>query len=349
MSAFPLRFVKIQVPAQESISSDVRPHDLRFAFCSRMILEEQNGASFWDSLSRSLDRMTNFTYGDSCQTGDDKYVIAQFPSDASLSWVLDLRSFLNVAELKYKTFEPRLYHVQSKPDLWKRVLDGVYHGEITITDPRVYKRAVFFTWYDQGAEWRIDFDERTVNEEAAEWMIGCSPLRIADRANIDWRFENPDSDDIIDFTPSGIKERAGGKFTDAIVVSTRAHAMLNPAETRQLIDLCTLSSGANYATGLAQVARLCRIWDIEHPKSLPILNDFSDRIGSIISTRGRHFFAGRTKPAVSEEVSHSSDHLQAADMAAGWAAHLLTLSGGDYRSLARQFISVCVNGVVYPG
>jgi hypothetical protein len=291
--------------------------------------------------------MSNFKYGDSCQTGDDKYVIAQFRSDTSLSWVLDLRSFLNVPELKYKGFEPRLYHVQSKPELWKRVLDGVYQAEITITDPRVYKRAVLLTWFAQGAEWHIDFDERTVNEEAAEWMIGCSPLRIVDRADIDWQFQRPDSEDIYDFSPSEIKKRAGGKFTDAIVVSARAHAMLSPAETRQLVEISY--SGANYGTELAQIARLCRIWDVEHPKSLPILNDFSDRIGRLIRHQGLRFFAARTRPAASEEMSHSSDHLQAADMAAGWAAHLLTLNGGDYRSLARQFLCVRVNGVVYPG
>jgi hypothetical protein len=45
-----------------------------------------------------------FKYGDACESGDDKYVVAQFCSDASLAWVPDLRLFLNLPELKYRGF-----------------------------------------------------------------------------------------------------------------------------------------------------------------------------------------------------------------------------------------------------
>src|ERR1700730_2840173 len=51
--------------------------------------------------------MSAFKYGDARESGDDKYVVAQFRSDASLGWVPDLRSFLNLSELKYKDFHVR--------------------------------------------------------------------------------------------------------------------------------------------------------------------------------------------------------------------------------------------------
>ncbi len=56
---------------------------------------------------------------------------------------------------------------------------------------------------------------------------------------------------------------------------------------------------------------------------------------------------GREK-AVFEEASQMTDHMQAADFAAGWAADLLLATNGDYRSLAKRFRWVGVNGVVIP-
>ena len=43
--------------------------------------------------------MPGFAYGDSVKTGDDKYVLAQFRHDAILTWVSELRSFLDLRSL----------------------------------------------------------------------------------------------------------------------------------------------------------------------------------------------------------------------------------------------------------
>ncbi|MGC2420037.1 MAG: hypothetical protein WA405_00125 [Candidatus Acidiferrales bacterium] len=293
--------------------------------------------------------MSAFAYGDSSRTGDDKYVLAQLRSDATLSWVVDLRSYLNLPELKYKFFQPHIFRVQSKRDLWKNVQEGVYQAEITITDPRVYQEAVILDLLEQQAEFGIDFDLRTVNEEASHWMIARSPLSLAESVTMDFAFEISDPGAGISFTSGAIRERAGGKLNDAIVVSARAHAMLSPAEAKEIASIKYLSGGMNYGLALAKIARLSRMWDVEHPKSLPILNEFSERIAYIAAGHGVFGRRFKSQPFVTEGGSHSSDHLQAADMAAGWAANLLTLSGGDYRSLAQKFATVCVNGVTYPG
>jgi hypothetical protein len=293
--------------------------------------------------------MPTFAYGDSCRTGDDKYVIAQFRSDASLSWVIDLRSYLNLPELKFKFFEREKYRVQSRDELWKSVLAGVYQADVTISDPRVYKRAVILRLYDEHAEPGIDFDQNTVNEEAAQWMIQASPLGFADSATADLVCEDPDSEDAFSFSSEEIHKRAGGKLSDAIVVSARSHAMVGPEEMRELLGNSILASHGYYCPSSPKLAQMSRMWDVEHPKSLPILNEFSKRIAYLAVGRRMGKRNLNETPTVTEGKSHDSDHLQAADMAAGWAANFLALNGGDYRSLARRFSSVCVNGIAYLG
>jgi hypothetical protein len=51
---------------------------------------------------------------------------------------------------------------------------------------------------------------------------------------------------------------------------------------------------------------------------------------------------------VREESSKNIDHIQGADIAAGWAVDILMLTN-DYAALARQFAVVSVNGLGIPG
>jgi len=296
-------------------------------------------------LKAEFETESKFAYGDSCRTGDDKYVIAQFKFDASMSWAADLRSFLNLRELKYKFFEPRRYQVQSKADLWKRVTEGVFQAEITIADPSAYKHEVILTLLDERAEPGIDFDMRIVNRAAARSMIAASPLGLANVATSDFVLND---DEAASFDAEAIHERAGGKLNDAVVVAARSHAMVGPKDIKTLVEIMCLEGNLADGLAIARSTQRSRLWDIEHPRSLPILNDLSDRIAYLAAGRLRLPWR-RGLPAVEEGASVDSLHLQAADMAAGWSANLLTLTGGDYRSLAQKFASVSVNGIVYPG
>ena len=112
-----------------------------------------------------------FKYGDACESGDDKYVVAQFRSNASLAWVSDLRSFLNLPELKYRDFHPRRHQVMSNAEIWAKFERGVQQAEITIVDPLFYRHAVLDDWLDQGAEEGIDFDLKMVNDSAGELLV----------------------------------------------------------------------------------------------------------------------------------------------------------------------------------
>lgn len=300
-----------------------------------------------------------FKYGDACESGDDKYVVAQFRSDASLGWVPDLRSFLNLAELKYRDFHPRRHQVMSNAEMWAKFEKGVQQSEITIVDPSVYRQAVIDDWLDQKAEPGIDFDLRMVNDQSGEWMIQMSPLGIAERTSVDYYYQHVAFDattgrfspnaEFQDFSAATIRRRAGGRLKDATVLAARSHAMLSPSERREVVAICSDFSDTDYGTRCALLAKMCRVFDVDHPGSVPILNEFSDRLIHAAGVGNVAALLRGSSKMVSEEKSHSTDHIQAADMAAGWAVDLLIYSRGNYAELAKRFAWVGVNGVVIPG
>jgi hypothetical protein len=120
--------------------------------------------------------MANFTYGDSSRTGDDKYVLAQFRSDASLAWVGELRAFLVQDELKYKHFFPQRHRVRSNAELWRRVENGVHQAEITIIDPRSYKDFAVYELLEQQAVPGVDFDIETINDKSGNILLSRARL-----------------------------------------------------------------------------------------------------------------------------------------------------------------------------
>src|ERR1700722_15287304 len=263
--------------------------------------------------------MANFTYGDSCRTGDDKYVIAQFRSDASLSWVGELRAFLMKDELKYKWFHPERHRVMSHPALWKRVESGVQQAEITIIDPRSYRDFAIGELLEQQAVPGVDFDLETINEISGRYIIEWSPVGRIGAFSLDWLADNTTVEDAMDFTPEGLRKRAGGKQRDAVVLAARSHAMVSPSELSEILSSHFGGGRLDFQTGMKYVTDVTRVFDVEHPKSLPILNEFVQRLAHTAGVpRSIAHIMQRTK-AVYERSSHEIDHLQAADIAAGWA------------------------------
>jgi hypothetical protein len=212
---------------------------------------------------------------------------------------------------------------------------------------------------EQQAEPDIDFDLKMVNDESGEWMIQMSPLRIADAMSFDYYNERVAFDEATgrfapdakfqDFSAATIKNRAGGRLKDATVLAARSHAMLSPSERREVIAICSRPSGIDYETRCAALAKMCRIFDVDHPGSIPILNEFSDRLVHAARVGNVASLLRSPSKMVAEEKSHNMDHIQGADMAAGWAVDLLIFSRGDYRELAKRFAWVGVNGIVIPG
>jgi hypothetical protein len=286
--------------------------------------------------------MTNYTYGDACRSGSDKYVIAQFRSEADLDWVNRLRAFFLKDELKYRDFQPERHRVQSKPELWARVVKGIGQAEITITDPKPYEDLAYWELIDQQAVPGRDFDQNTIRELAGRSMIEWSPLGRVGALSLDWLVGQTNVKDI---TADGLHKRAGGKRHDAIVLAARSHAMLSPSEMAEIFSLYNNGASAIPSNRMKDIDRLSRVFDDEHKPSLPILNDLVDQVAYLVGTSG----PGPKQISVKEMSSRGIDHLQAADMAAGWAVDVLTYTNGNYRTLAAQFALVSVNGVVIPG
>jgi hypothetical protein len=292
--------------------------------------------------------LANFVYGDSCVSGDDKYVIAQFRSETSMGWVAELRAFLVKDELKYKYFLPERHRVQSNRQLWQRVKAGVEQAEITIVDPLEYEEMTWIDLRNRGAEFGFDFDKSDFQEMVGDWIIDDSPLSVARMSEYDWMSDNTRPGSTSEFSTQSIKRRAGGKRRDAIVTAARAHAMVSPSEKQELIRLCSGVMPPNFSERVKLIKKMARVFDVEHAKSVVVLNEFSQRVAHAaqLSRLLTDFgVAGSVQEARSEEI----DHIQAADMAAGWAVDTLTLTGGDMRVLAQNFAWVSVNGILVPG
>jgi hypothetical protein len=254
-------------------------------------------------------------------------------------------------ELKWRDYRNRREYVLSNRELSQKVLSGLEQAELTIIDLPMYRRITVIDLIDQGAEAGHDFDLTIINELTARRMISESPLgRLShledELEGISFTYfrEGKPSP-----TPAELQARAGGKLTDAVVLAARAHSMLSPSETMEVV--LAFGGGAYGPSSLAGaldiVKSMGRAFDVEHEKSLPILNELVDRVAraarlpTFVVSRGR-------ERAVSEEASHMTDHMQAADFAAGWAADLLLATNGDYRALAKRFRWVGVNGVAIP-
>lgn len=293
--------------------------------------------------------MANFTYGDSSRTGDDKYVLAQFRSDASLAWVGELRAFLVKDELKYKWFAPERHRVMANSELWRRVENGIHQAEITIIDPRSYRDFAIAELLEQQAEPGIDFDVKTINEISGQYIIEWSPVGRLGAFDLDWIADNTNFRDATDFSAHGLKRRAGGRLRDAVVLAARSHAMVTPSELSEILSNSFDGGVLDLHGRMKHIGEVTRVFDVEHPKSIPILNEFAQRLAHAAGVPRSLTQAINRRTGVWETPSHEVDHIQAADLSAGWAVDLLTLTNGDYRALAQRFAWVGVNGVVIPG
>jgi len=64
-----------------------------------------------------------------------KYVLAQFRSDAELSWVAELRAVLATDELKYKQVRENRIKLKKDAQLWHRVERGIGQATLVVIDP----------------------------------------------------------------------------------------------------------------------------------------------------------------------------------------------------------------------
>jgi len=280
---------------------------------------------------------TEIQFADSRKTyGNDRYVLAQLGADARLDWVAELRAFLIKPELKFRDFDPERHRVQQRPDLWRRVVRGVQQAEIYVTERDTYLVAAQMDFEEQGAEMGVDFQPRDVWREAGKLLVQLSPIgSLATFARYDVLSDNTTLNRATFLDVGTLYDRVGGKFNDAVVLATRAdaalHGVVAEISRRDWIDPRT----ALYRAGGV-------VFDTEHSKSIALMNEVSATVGSPFGW-GRIRTLSHQVAIFREMDTRQLDHLQAADMAAGWAARMLD-EGSTYEKVASFFRSVRVNG-----
>jgi hypothetical protein len=298
-------------------------------------------------------------YGDSSHTADGKYIIATFRADANLSWVIDLRSFFQIAELKYSHYAPqeRRYQVQANAALYRNVIRGLSEAEITIIDQERYVWSEYLRLRDSGAEVGNDFTYRDILNAAAQKMLRDSPFGLRDeleslpamqRRDSVWDYTSTELQELPRQDLSNIHRRAGGKYKDAIILSARAHSMLSPSEFFELKWMAENPyMRGSLASRMEKAASIGHVFDHEHGKSLPVLNELVSKIAQASGVPYHAAMVLSLREPVREEASHLTDHVQAADFAAGWAAELLLSTDSDFRALAAKVRWVSVNGILW--
>jgi hypothetical protein len=293
-------------------------------------------------------------FSDSTRTPDRKYVVASFRADANLSWVIDLRSFLNLPELKYRDFAPRRYQITSNPRLQSGLVQGLAEAELTIFDRTYYRASAYLDLKSRGAEFGVDFDLRSLDDLACNAAIEDSPFGIDFEEvgfgtpamqrlrRLNGRF-NPQPNSV------DLRSQIGGKANDVDVLIGRAYSMLSPTEFREIRLLAAEPMlRSSFADNLERLRNLAHVFDAEHPKSLPLLNQLAGKLAEASGLPPMLAQRLTSEAPIREAVSTSSDHIQAADIAAGWASDILVSTNNDYRALARQVRWVTLNGIAIP-
>jgi hypothetical protein len=286
------------------------------------------------------------TYADasSTRTGGPlrTYVLAQFRSDANLEWVRELRGILVKDELKHQDFAAARDKFKNDQSLWSRIEVGVGQASIIAIDPKPIDSSVreFFA-----AQNRVGDDAPTEKEffdSCATALIAGTPVAFfPDRItmSVPWAFRQ-ELGTLYDFSPASIQERLGGGLRNAKIFAARAHALCDlrssdASTTREAIS--DLSSVA-----MSELLSTIRNFDVENKPTVDVLNDAAAAIAESIEQRMPLIGRGMPKPLVREVDSRAIDEVQAADIAAGWAAEIL--DSGEPRQLGARFERVWLNG-----
>lgn len=297
------------------------------------------------------------TFGDSTTTEGPlrKYVLAQFRSDADLAWVMDLRAELVANELKYKAFREARPRIRKNQDLWKAVEAGVGQATIIVSDPAPLVDAVRDAYVADGGKEGADFGDAELHRGGAAALIATTPIAFLPDELVKASSWAPGQrlGSLDDFSPKQIQDEIGDGLKTATVFAARAHATFDVV-TR---DASATTTRDVYRSPLAPVIlrelmSVSRQFDEEHPASAGLLNRASDEIGLFIASKLRPMVTPPGMepyaipipilPLVEEVASTNIDHIQAADVAAGWAREILEMS--DAETLTKTFEGVIVNG-----
>jgi hypothetical protein len=308
--------------------------------------------------------VTCSTFADACRTEGGplcKYVLAQFRADADLAWVGQLRSQLSTEELKFKQVRENRTRLRQTAQLWRRVENGVRQATLVVIDPEPVAGQVTRSWQSQGAISGVDYNQDNVIRGCAAAIVAGTPIAHLPHALAtvsSWRRvlgayrtveetmrPRPFSAPTDDFTPESIQQAIGTGLRSALVFAARAHATFDVAS----MDETARSTRDAFHSPLScemlrEVLSTSRTFDQEDDRSAEVLNRASEAIAEHLRDE---LPCVSDQPLVQEQDSRAIDHLQAADIAAGWAREII--DAGGVRALGAVFERVWVNGFLMKG
>lgn len=274
-----------------------------------------------------------------------RYVLAQFRIDANLDWVREIRGILVRDELKYAAFARARPRLRENTTLWTRIENGLGQATLVIIDPSQHIEPIREFFRREGKNIppvsESDFLDCCATAVVAETPLAYLPQELM--KSITWRRFAPIAS-LHDFAPEAIRAKIGGGLKEAVIFAARAHAVF---------DVDSVAQHASTTTGIyrsplvqvtfAEVLSTARVFDKESPTTTAILNDAAEEIARHLQDSFPEGVILSSQPLVKELDSRDIDHIQAADIAAGWARNLLEI--GDVQGLARRFERVWFNGV----
>lgn len=289
------------------------------------------------------------TYGDATKTEGGplrKYILAQFREDANLDWVGRLRALMVVDELKYahfREFRPRL---KKDKDLWSRVEKGVGQATIIVIDPEPIQAAIREALKTEGAEEGHDFNSDTLIGKCATAIVKGTPIAYlpSEMVKVIPLSSYDNYGTLENYTPENILAKLGGSLSAASIFAARAHATFD-VESLTSIEISTRDAFHSPLSHviLAEVVSTTRFFDRENISSVKVLNEITNVISDQIEAYFPDISIAKKGDIIREVDSKAIDHIQAADIAAGWARDMLEVS--DERALAHMFEKVWVNGI----
>lgn len=292
------------------------------------------------------------TYGDASTTEGgplNKYVLAQFRSDADLGWVGRIRSTCTLDELKWSAFRQHRARLRQIPDLWSEIENGMGLATVIVIDPVPLSEAVRRKFCSDGAVEGHDFGIDEIVQGCASAVVANTPIAYLPNElarSLGWY-----SQDLYlsfdKFTPEAIQKKIGVGLRDAKVFAARAHATFDVPSVQNTGGAIqdAFRSPASPLV-VAELLSTGRAFDQEHEASVKFLNESVEVIAQHLEEAIPISGVLSDQPLITEVDSRAIDHIQGADIAAGWARELLDL--GDERALARRFQRVLVNGRPVP-
>lgn len=287
------------------------------------------------------------TFADSTKTEGPirKYILAQFRSDAELDWVGQLRTTMVVDEVKYGHFRNVRPRLRSNEHLWSKIEKGVSQATIIVIDPQPVQNSIRQYLKAKGAEEGLDFDRKELTNRCATAIIGGTPVAYlpTEMARlVPWE-SYQELTTLNQFTPETIRAKIGDGLNAASIFAARSYAMFDVYTGTFEIDSMSDAWRSPMAELiLCEIMATERVFDNEHPQSVEVLNEIVSEISKRLSETWPMFPKDSKSPLIREADSRAIDHIQAADIAAGWARDILETS--EPKALGAQFERVWVNG-----